>query len=100
MWKSIDCKSLVIGGLLVLLVLSAMGAVRWQPDDMFGRFAIETNPGYAFILDSATGQIWSLYAPEPSPYTGGAIAAWPHDSLEFFAPKLGGATVDPNSPIE
>ncbi len=100
MWKSIDCKSLVIGGLLVLLVLSAVGAVRWQPYDAFGRFAIEANPGYAFVLDSATGQVWSLFAPEPSPYTVGGVAAWPHDSREFFAPKLVWPTVDSNSPVE
>ena len=77
-----------------------MGAVPWLSDDTFGRFAIETNTGYAFVLDSATGQVWSLYAPEPSPYTVGGIATWPHDYLEFFAPKLGWPTVDPNSPIE
>ena len=100
MWKSIDCKSLVIGGLLVLLVLSAMGAVPWWPDDTFGRFAIETNTGYAFVLDSATGQVWSLYAPGPSPYSAGGMAAWPHDPQGFFAPKLESLIVDPNSPIE
>jgi len=100
MWKSIDCKSLVIGGLLVLLVLSAMGAVHlWSPDT-FGRFAIETNSAYAFILDSATGQVWSLYAPEPSAYAAGGMAAWPRDPQGFFAPKLDWPATDPNSPIE
>ena len=99
MWKSIDRKSLVIGGLLVLLVLSAMGAVPWLPDDAFGRFAIETNTAYAFVLDSATGQVWSLYAPEPC-YAAGGMAAWPRDPQGFFAPKLEGHTEDPNSLIE
>jgi hypothetical protein len=100
MWKSIDCKSLVIGGLLALLVLSAVGAVPWLPDDTFGRFTIATNTGYAFVLDSATGQVWSFYAPGPSEYTGAIIVARPHDPEEFFAPKLDLYREDPNSPVE
>jgi hypothetical protein len=59
MGKSIDLKSLVIGGLLTLLVLSCFGAVPKLGQEFFGRFAIGATERGAFILDTATGQAWA-----------------------------------------
>ena len=59
MKPSIDVKSALVGGLLVALILCLAGAVPFAERDEFGRFQIETNDSHAFILDSATGQVWS-----------------------------------------
>ena len=56
--KTVDFKSLVIGGLLVLLVLCLVGAVPWMPTDYYRRFVIGTTDKEAFILDTASGQAW------------------------------------------
>lgn len=59
MHRSIDLKSVLIGGLLVALILSLAGAVPFVNLEDYDRFKIETNDSHAFILDSATGQVWS-----------------------------------------
>lgn len=59
MHRSIDMKSALIGGLVVAVVLCVIGAVPWANHQEFDRFKIETNDSHAFILDSATGQVWS-----------------------------------------
>ena len=61
MHRSIDMKSVLIGGLLVVLILCVAGAVPFLHPEWHGRFQIETNDYYAFILDSATGQVWSSF---------------------------------------
>ena len=72
MHRSIDMKSLLIGGLIGALILCAVGAVPFVEPEEYGRFQIETNDSHAFILDSATGQVWSsiflgdLFEPDPS----------------------------------
>jgi hypothetical protein len=79
MWKSLDFKSLVIGGLTALLVVGAMGS--WPigggsivlDSAYHGRFTIATQENNAFVLDTATGEVWSQFA-------GG--------SQEFFAAKI------------
>jgi len=58
--KSVDFKSLVIGGLLVVLILCAVGAVPWLSQAKFQRFAMVPTTTNIFILDTATGQVWSL----------------------------------------
>ncbi len=59
MHRSIDMKSVLIGGLLVALILCLAGAVPFVIQEDYHRFKIETNDSHAFILDSATGQVWS-----------------------------------------
>ncbi len=59
MHRSIDMKSVLIGGLLVALIICLFGAVPFVNREEYDRFKIETNDSHAFILDSATGQVWS-----------------------------------------
>jgi hypothetical protein len=81
MLRSIDIRSFLIGGLLVFSVMCLLGAVNYVPSEYHGRFKIDTNQDYAFVLDSATGQVWSQYFPEQ----GTLIISSPD---EFLAPKL------------
>jgi hypothetical protein len=82
MVRSIDMKSALIGGLVVALFLCLVGAVYYVPPEDFGWFKIEVNDGHAFVLDSATGQVWS----EPLVYPEGGIRPIEPDP-NFFAPK-------------
>jgi hypothetical protein len=59
MIRSIDMKSALIGGILAVIVLCLIGAAPFMPPEQYGRFEIETNDSHAFILDTATGQVWS-----------------------------------------
>ncbi|MHC4207262.1 MAG: hypothetical protein ACYSTT_21620 [Planctomycetota bacterium] len=59
MVRSIDFKSALIGGFVVAMIVFLAGAVPYLPSQEYGRFEIETNDSHAFILDSATGQVWS-----------------------------------------
>ncbi len=87
MTKSIDLKSLLIGSLLVLLVMCALGAApRLLPPNSVGRFTIVTTHVYqnAYVLDTVTGQVWERES---------------RSSEEFFAPKLKvRAAEEPNVP--
>ncbi len=80
MVRSIDFKSALIGGFVVATILLLTGAVLFTPTEYYGRFQIDTNHSHAFILDSATGQVWSEMFPDPQVGIGG------HDP-NFFAPK-------------
>jgi hypothetical protein len=82
--KSVDLKSLVIGGLLVLLVLYALGAApRLRPED-FGRFTIDTTVESAVILDTATGQAWAFEMPR------GLVSSYTPPEV-FFGSKIAGS---------
>jgi hypothetical protein len=59
MFSTIDFKSVLIGGLSAVVILCLIGAVPFVAPEEYGRFQIETNNSYAFVLDSATGQVWS-----------------------------------------
>jgi hypothetical protein len=59
MVRTIDLKSALIGGFVVAMILFLAGAVPYLPSEEYGRFKIEMNDHYAFILDSATGQVWA-----------------------------------------
>jgi hypothetical protein len=84
MWKSMNLKSLVIGGILAVLVMCAMGDWPTTPTtvvspEMHGRFTIALATGLygavdAYVLDTATGEVWT---PERSGAGG-----------EFYLPKL------------
>ncbi len=82
MHRSIDIKSILIGGLLTALVLLLTGIVPYAPPEEYGRFQMATNDNYAFILDSATGQVWSGIFPDP----GYGIASGSDDQV-FHNPK-------------
>jgi hypothetical protein len=81
MVRSIDFKSALIGGFVVAMVVILAGAVENVPSERYGRFEIETNDNYAFILDSATGQAWSKEFPYSRP--GFFVVPDPN----FHAPK-------------
>ncbi len=81
MLRSIDIRSFLIGGLLVFLLMFLLGAANYISPEYHGRFEITTNQDYAFVLDSATGQVWSQYFPEQ----GTLVISSPD---EFLAPKL------------
>jgi len=81
MVRSIDMKSVIIGGFVVAMIICLVGAVDYVPPDDHGRFKIEANDGHAFILDSATGQVWSEMFPDPL----SSIVVVPDPN--FYAPK-------------
>ena len=81
MVRTIDMKSALIGGFMVALTLCLVGAVPYVLPDFYGRFQIETNDNYAFVLDSATGQVWS----EMFPDSQSTIVVVPDPN--FYAPK-------------
>ena len=85
MMKSIDLKSFLIGGLLVLVVLCVLGAMpRLSPPGPVGRYALVVPdlPGdNSYVIDTTTGQVWQ-----------GRTDA-------FYAPKLQAqAPAEPNKP--
>ncbi|MBP7053634.1 MAG: hypothetical protein KBE65_21705 [Phycisphaerae bacterium] len=81
MSKSIDPKSLLLGGFLALLVLTCFAGVPWLQQETFGRFTLGATDSGAFILDTATGQAWAHLVPE------NFVVTVP-SSDEFFGPKL------------
>jgi hypothetical protein len=84
MWKTVSLKSLLIGGILAVLVMCALG--DWPttpttvvPSEMYGRFTITVVSGaygtiHPYVLDTATGEVWT---PER-----------PGVGREFYLPKL------------
>ncbi len=77
----IDLRSVCIGMLLTALLACLMGSGAFTQPEEFGRFQIETNSSYAFVLDSATGQVWSAPFSEDS----GSVAV---PDSNFFDEKL------------
>jgi hypothetical protein len=90
--KAVDLKSLVMGGLLVVVVLYALGAVPRLRQEEFGRFTIDTTVESAVILDTATGQAWVFEMPR------GLVSSYTRPEV-FFAPKLaeGARPGEPNT---
>jgi len=82
MVRSIDFKSALIGGFVVAMILCLAGTVIYVRPDEYGRFEIEVNDGHAFVLDSATGQVWLETLINP----GGGIRMVEPDP-NFYAPK-------------
>jgi|GEM_PF-2373727 len=61
MLRSIDGKSFLIGGLLVLAAVSAMGGVSLMDGQYNGRFSLvaqDTDHGGVYVIDTITGQVW------------------------------------------
>jgi len=84
MFKSIDLKSVLIGVLLALLVVTCLGGAPWLPHEFFGRFEIVTIDRGAFILDTATGQGWAHVTP---------------DNIMSITPGFEEPKIDPNQAI-
>jgi hypothetical protein len=69
--SKIDIKSLVLGtvlGALLIITLGAGAAAKQRAQIVPagpgpGRFAIATNAGHAFVLDTATGRVWEKFTP-------------------------------------
>jgi hypothetical protein len=78
---SIDVKNALIGSVMVAMILCLVGAVYYVPPEDFGLFQIETNDSHAFILDSATGQVWSSRF-----YVSDSLISEGNDP-NFYAPK-------------
>ena len=95
MAKAMDFRSFLIGGLAALLILCAVGAVPWLSETKFQRFAMVPTATNTFILDTATGQVWSLA--EETGRDPNARAR----IQEFFGPKTPAVEfpADPNRPI-
>ena len=59
MWRSIDGRSLLIGGLPVLVVVCAMGGLPAGDGESNGRFSlVAQDSGHVYVIDTATGQVW------------------------------------------
>jgi hypothetical protein len=68
MWRSIDGKSLLIGGLLVLMVVCAMGGATIVDPQYYGRFSLVAQEGgHVYVIDTATGQVWQQTDPMHMP---------------------------------
>jgi hypothetical protein len=57
--KKIDIKSLLVGMILGVCVLLALGAATGKQADI-GRYqvACPDNPNTCFVIDTTTGQLW------------------------------------------
>jgi len=56
----LDLRSLLIGAVLTVSVLLALGASLNGPPQV-ERFRLATSPGHVFVIDTATGQVWGKY---------------------------------------
>ena len=82
MLRSVDIRSLIVGGLLVLTAVCLIGGAPYVSPEYHSRFQIATNPDHAFVLDSATGQVWSKHFPPEPPHIIGSTDAF-HDQKLF-----------------
>jgi hypothetical protein len=56
--KQIDIKSLIIGILITVCIVLAMGAGRSTSPTVLGRFQLVADEGQAYVIDTGTGQAW------------------------------------------
>jgi hypothetical protein len=91
MFKSIDIKSALIGGLAVALAISSISAVGYVAQDGCDRFELVagSGAGFTFLLDNVTGQVWAVR--DVVPIDG--IVTTSHGDEEFYAPKVDGLMV-------
>lgn len=78
MKTQIDIKSALIGLFAGIAAVLAIGASSSTPHPL-GRYQIGGTASHAFVIDTATGQVWSKFTPQQSGETSG----------EFAKPKLG-----------
>jgi len=87
MLHSIEGKSFLIGGLLVLVAVCAMGGLPLIHGSYNGRFSLVAPDGdQAYVIDTVTGQVWGEHYPD-------SRAFWP-SKLEGYGPE---EPVDPNA---
>ena len=55
----IDIKSLIIGVLLTVVVFLALGANHSTGTHSCGRYQVGAAQNNAYVIDTATGQVWS-----------------------------------------
>ena len=85
MRKFLNVKSVVVGALLALLVVCAMGAVPILQNENFGRFTILSHFEHIIIFDTATGQLWIQSFPENAVI---GLEGSPEMEAAFFGPKV------------
>jgi len=95
MSRSFDVKSGLIGGLLALLILTALGGAPWTDRDLPGRFAVMNHPERDFVLDTHTGQVWSIHSCDGQP----TLAEETNNGRPLFYNPMVLAECDPNSLI-
>lgn len=77
MKTTFDLKSLLVGAVLTVFVLLALGASLNGPAQV-DRFRAATNPSHVFVIDTATGQVWGKYV----------IPRQDMKNQEFMEPRL------------
>ena len=63
-----DPKSVLLGAMVAVVLGCAVGAgdsadPDHRADPAISRFQINSNEQHAFVLDTATGQVWERYLP-------------------------------------
>ena len=56
--KQTDMKSVIIGILITVCIVLAMGAGRTSMPTIFGRFQLVAAENNAYVIDTDTGQVW------------------------------------------
>ena len=64
MKKQIDIKSALIGILAGIAAMLALGASSSSP--ALGRYQVAGTASQGFVVDTATGQVWTMYTPPGS----------------------------------
>ena len=72
-----DLKSLLVGAVLAVCVLLALGASLNDPPQV-NRFRIAAGANHVFVVDTATGQVWEQYV----------VPRRDARDQEFMAPRL------------
>jgi hypothetical protein len=61
--RQIDFKSFIIGILVTVCIVMAMGASRFSGSGSDGRFQLNVRDNHAYIIDTANGRVWERFAP-------------------------------------
>ena len=98
MGRRIDLKSLLIGGLLVAVVVCAMGGAPVLGPESIGRFMMVTHDkdyGGVYVIDTATGRVWQQanQADVPNAFYPASL-----EQDVFHWPNVDPNLVDPNAP--
>lgn len=59
--KQLDPKSALLGLAAGVLLMFTLGAQSLAPASQVGRFKMATMANHAFVIDTATGQVWRGY---------------------------------------
>jgi hypothetical protein len=86
MQTRMNVRTLILGIILGGCLTASLGAVD-NSSPSSGRFAIATNEGHVFVLDTITGQVWERFTP-PTP--GGDSNGFYYPKIKTSAAKAGG----------